>query len=43
MHLAEIAAVDGPRYVANLPDPPPRDTLLRHGALPDVLPLLAAA
>jgi Bacterial archaeo-eukaryotic release factor family 2 len=41
--LAVIAAVDGPRYVANLPDPPPRDTLLRHGALPDVLPLLAAA
>jgi len=43
VHLAVIAAVDGPRYVANLPDPPPRDTLLRHGALPDVLPLLAAA
>ena len=41
--LAVIAAVDGPRYVANLPDPPPRDTLLRHGALPDVVPLLAAA
>jgi hypothetical protein len=41
--LAVIAAVDGLRYVANLPDPPPRDTLLRHGALPDVLPLLAAA
>jgi Bacterial archaeo-eukaryotic release factor family 2 len=41
--LAVIAAVDGPRYVANLPDPPPRDSLLRHGALPDVLPLLAAA
>jgi Bacterial archaeo-eukaryotic release factor family 2 len=41
--LAVIAAVDGPRYSANLPDPPPRDTLLRHGALPDVLPLLAAA
>jgi hypothetical protein len=41
--LAVIAAVDGPRYAANLPDPPPRDTLLRHGALPDVLPLLAAA
>jgi hypothetical protein len=40
--LAVIAAVDGPRYSANLPDPPPRDTLLRHGALPDVLPLLAA-
>jgi hypothetical protein len=41
--LAVIAAVDGPRYAANLPDPPPRDTLLRHGALPDVVPLLAAA
>jgi hypothetical protein len=41
--LAVIAGVDGPRYVANLPDPPPRDTLLRHGALPDVLPLLASA
>jgi Bacterial archaeo-eukaryotic release factor family 2 len=39
--LAVIAAVDGPRYSANLPDPPPRDTL-RHGPLPDVLPLLAA-
>lgn len=41
--LAVIAAADGPRYSANLPDPPPRDTLLRHGPLPDVLPLLAAA
>ena len=40
--LAVIAAVDGPRYSANLPDPPPRDTLLRHGALPDVLLLLVA-
>ena len=40
--LAVIAAVDGPRYSANLPDPPPRETLLRHGALPDVVPLLAA-
>jgi len=40
--LAVIAAADGPRYAANLPDPPPRETLLRHGALPDVLPLLAA-
>jgi hypothetical protein len=40
--LAVIAAVDGPRYAANLPDPPPRETLLRHGALPDVLPVLAA-
>jgi Bacterial archaeo-eukaryotic release factor family 2 len=40
--LAVIAAVDRPIYSANLPDPPPRDTLLRHGALPDVLPLLAA-
>jgi hypothetical protein len=41
--LAVIAAVDRPLYSANLPDPPPRETLLRHGALPDVLPLLAAA
>ena len=40
--LAVIAAADGPRYSANLPDPPPRETLLRHGALPDVVPLLAA-
>jgi Bacterial archaeo-eukaryotic release factor family 2 len=40
--LAVIVAVDGPRYSANLPDPPPRETLLRHGPLPDVLPLLAA-
>jgi Bacterial archaeo-eukaryotic release factor family 2 len=40
--LAVIAAVDGPRYAANLPEPPPRETLLRHGALPDVLPLLEA-
>jgi Bacterial archaeo-eukaryotic release factor family 2 len=40
--LAVIAAGDGPRYSANLPDPPPRETLLRHGPLPDVLPLLAA-
>jgi hypothetical protein len=40
--LAVIAAVDGPRYSANLPHPPPRETLLRHGALPDVLPLLEA-
>jgi hypothetical protein len=40
--LAVIAGADGPRYVANLPDPPPRETLLRHGPLPDVLPLLAA-
>ena len=40
--LAVIAAVDGPRYSANLPDPPPRDTLLRVGALPDVVLLLAA-
>jgi hypothetical protein len=39
--LAVIAGPDGPRYVANLPDPPPRETLLRHGPLPDVLPLLA--
>jgi Bacterial archaeo-eukaryotic release factor family 2 len=40
--LAVIAAVDGPRYSANLPGPPPREALLRHGALPDVVPLLAA-
>jgi hypothetical protein len=40
--LAVIAAADGLRYSANLPDPPPRDTMLRHGALPDVLLLLAA-
>jgi hypothetical protein len=41
--LAVIAAVDGLRYSANLPDPPPRETILRHGALPDVLLLLAAS
>jgi hypothetical protein len=41
--LAVIAAVDGVRYTANLADPPPRETVFRHGALPDVLPLLAAA
>jgi hypothetical protein len=40
--LAVIADVNGPRYAANLPERPPRDTLLRHGALPDVVPLLAA-
>jgi hypothetical protein len=40
--LAVIAGAGGPRYVANLADPPPRETLLRHGPLPDVLPLLAA-
>jgi release factor family 2 len=40
--LAVIADANGPRYVANLPERPPRDTLLRHGPLPDVLPLLAA-
>jgi hypothetical protein len=41
--LAVIAAVDGPRYSANLAGRPPRDTLFRYGALPDVVPLLAAA
>jgi hypothetical protein len=40
--LAVIAAADGPRYSANLPGPPPRDTILRHGTLPDVVLLLAA-
>ena len=40
--LAVIADRQGPRYVANLPERPPRDTLLRHGPLPDVVPLLAA-
>jgi hypothetical protein len=41
--LAVIAAVDGVRYSNSLPAPPPRDAVVRHGALPDVLPLLAAA
>jgi hypothetical protein len=40
--LAVIAAADGSHYSANLPDPPPRETILRVGALPDVVPLLAA-
>jgi Bacterial archaeo-eukaryotic release factor family 2 len=40
--LAVIADRHGPRYSANLPGRPPRDTLLRHGSLPDVVPLLAA-
>jgi hypothetical protein len=39
--LAVIADRQGPRYSANLPERPPRDTLLRHGPLPDVVPLLA--
>jgi Bacterial archaeo-eukaryotic release factor family 2 len=41
--LAVIATVDGVLYSGSLPEPPPRDALVRHGALPDVLPLLAAA
>jgi Bacterial archaeo-eukaryotic release factor family 2 len=41
--LAVIAAVDGVRWSDSLPAPPPRDAVVRHGALPDVLPLLAAA
>jgi peptide subunit release factor 1 (eRF1) len=41
--LAVIAAVDGVRYSTSLPEPPPRDAIVRHGALPDLLPLLAAA
>jgi len=41
--LAVIAAVDGVLFSGSLPDPPPRDAVVRHGALPDVLPLLAAA
>jgi release factor family 2 len=40
--LAVIAGPGGPRYVAHLPDPPPREAVWRHGPLPDVLPLLAA-
>jgi release factor family 2 len=43
--LAVIAAVDGVRYSANLPDPPPapHETLFRHAPLPDLMLLLAAA
>jgi Bacterial archaeo-eukaryotic release factor family 2 len=41
--LAVIVAVDGVLHSASLPEPPPRDAVVRHGALPDVLPLLAAA
>jgi Bacterial archaeo-eukaryotic release factor family 2 len=41
--LAVIAAVDGVRYSTSLPEPPPRDTIVRHGPLPYLLPLLAAA
>jgi hypothetical protein len=41
--LAVIAAVDGVLYSNSLPAPPPRDAVVRHAALPDVLPLLAAA
>jgi hypothetical protein len=41
--LAVIAAVDGVLFSGSLPAPPPRDAVVRHGALPDVLPLLAAA
>jgi hypothetical protein len=39
--LAVVAAVDGIVHAANLPQPPARDALVRHGPLPDVLPLLA--
>ena len=39
--LAVIAGRQGPRYSANLPERPPRDILLRHGPLPDLVPLLA--
>jgi hypothetical protein len=41
--LAAIAAVDGVRYSTSLPEPPPREAIVRHGALPYLLPLLAAA
>jgi hypothetical protein len=41
--LAVIAAGDGVLLSTSLPEPPPRDAIVRHGALPDVLPLLAAA
>jgi hypothetical protein len=40
--LAVIAAVDGVLFSGSLPAPPARDAIVRHGALPDVLPLLAA-
>jgi Bacterial archaeo-eukaryotic release factor family 2 len=41
--LAVIATVEGVRFSESLPAPPPRDAVVRHGPLPDVLPLLAAA
>jgi hypothetical protein len=41
--LAVIAAVDGVLHSTSLPEPPPGDAIVRHGALPDVLLLLAAA
>jgi hypothetical protein len=41
--LAVIAAVDGVLFSGSLPEPPARDAIVRHGTLPDVLPLLAAA
>jgi release factor family 2 len=41
--LAVVAAVDGVLYSTSLPEPPPREVVVRHGALPDVLLLLAAA
>ncbi|HEU4399058.1 MAG TPA: Vms1/Ankzf1 family peptidyl-tRNA hydrolase [Actinomycetota bacterium] len=41
--LAVIAAADGVLLSSSLPEPPARDAGVRHGALPDVLPLLAAA
>jgi Bacterial archaeo-eukaryotic release factor family 2 len=39
--LAVIAALDGVVDARSFPEPPPRDTLVRHGPLPYVLPLLA--
>jgi len=39
--LAVITAVDGVVWSENLPDPPPREVLVRHGPVPHVLPLLA--
>jgi Bacterial archaeo-eukaryotic release factor family 2 len=39
--LAVIAAVDGVVYQGSFPEPPARDTLVRLGPLPYMLPLLA--
>lgn len=39
--LAVITAVDAVVWADNLPDPPPREALVRHGPVPYVLPLLA--